>query len=207
MDIVVEFEGENNFYMTHEMVNKLLIQNSYSVKNQAKSVIDLHLLEANVLGHSMVENAEVFLTIDGLLKTKITQRTPIARVVFGGNSYYIDKQAKLMPMSSNHSARVLLVSGDVEEGDIKEIFVLVTEILSDDFFEKQIIGMQKMKNSEFVLRTRMGDFQIEIGKIENLNQKFGNLKWFLKKAIADKTTDNYTSINLKCKNQVVCTKK
>jgi len=206
-DVTIEFEEGNNLFMNYEMVNKLLIQNGKSLENEPKTVIDLHLLEANVLSHPMVEYASVFLTVDGVLKTKIKQRTPIARVITDSESYYIDKQAKRMPLSLNYSARVLLISGSIKETDNVNIQLLVTEILNDSFLKKQIIGVRKMPNNEFVLRTRIGDQKIELGKIENLESKFANLKSFFNKTMTDQTLDNYTSINLKYNNQVVCTKK
>ena len=206
-DINVEFKQGDNLFMNYEMVNKLLIQNGKSVKNEAKTVIDLQKLENNVRSHSMVENASVFLTVDGLLKTVIKQRTPIARVISNNRSYYIDKQAKKMPLSNNHSARVMLISGDINDNDIAQIYVLVSKILSDDFLKKQIIGGRKTDNNEYVLSMRVGEQEIEIGEIENLDSKFKNLKAFFNKTMTDKTIDSYTSINLKYNNQVVCTKK
>ncbi len=206
-DVLVEFEAGKNLFMNYQMVNKLLIQNGATVKNQAKSVINLQLLENNVLSHPMVEDAAIYLTVDGLLKADIKQRTPIARVLSETGSYYIDKQAKKMPLSENHSARVMLVSGGINEVDIKKIHFLVTTILNDNFFEKQIIGIQKKSNNEFVLSTRIGDQKIFLGKIEDLDQKLKNLKSFYSKTMADKSIDNYISINLKYSNQVVCTKK
>jgi len=206
-DVTIEFEEGNTLFMDYEMVNKLLILNGKTLKNQPKTVINLHQLEANILSHPMVESASVFLTIDGLLKTKIKQRTPVARVLSDTSSYYIDKQAEIMPLSINHSARVLLVSGNIDEEDIPDIHFLVTEILNDAFLKKQIISVRKKENSEFVLRTRIGDQIIEIGNIEDLKLKFKNLESFYNKTMVDQTLDNYTSINLKYSNQVVCTKK
>ncbi len=206
-NITVEFEQGENLFMNYEMVNKLLIQKGKSVLNEAKTVIDLHKLEANVLSHSMVEKAAVYLTVDGALRTKIKQRTPIARVFSNTNSYYIDKQATVMPLSENHSARVLLVSGNITDKDIDEIYQLVTTILDDVFLKKQIISVHKTKQHEYVLETRIGSQKIEIGTIDNLTSKFKNLKSFFNKTMADNTIDKYTAINLKYNNQVVCTKK
>lgn len=206
-DVVVEFEEGDNLYMSYEMVNKLLIQKSSTLKNEAKSVIDLQELEANVLVHPMVEDASVYLTVDGILKTRIKQRTPIARVVTNNGSYYVDKQAKKMPLSANHSARVLLISGAIVETDTAKIFELVSVILNDEFLKKQIIGIQKTLNNEFILKTRVGDQTIIIGEIDNLYQKFKNLKSFLNKTMEDNSIENYSTINLKYNNQVVCTKK
>ncbi len=206
-EIVIEFDEGKNLFMNYQIVNKLLIQNNATVKNKAKSVIDLHLLEANVLSHPMVEDAAIFLTVDGLLKAKIKQRTPIARVLSNTKSYYIDKQAKIMPLSENYSARVLLIFGDIKENNIEEIHYLVTTILKDEFLKKQLISIQKMPNNEFVLNTRIGGQKIFLGKTTNLNQKFKNLKSFFSKTMTDKTIENYSAINLKYNYQVVCTKK
>lgn len=206
-DLSIEFEEGNNLFMDYEMVNKLLIVNGKSLKNEPKTVIDLHKLESNVLSHPMVEDASVFLTVDGLLKTVVKQRSPIARVISGSESYYIDKQAKNMPLSNNYSARVLLVSGDINEEDYSQIHNLVTKIREDEFLKKQIIGVRKMKNNEFVLRTRVGGQIIELGKIEDLNSKFKNLNAFYNKTMTDQTIEQYIAINLKYNNQVVCTKK
>ncbi len=206
-EIEVEFEQGSNLFMTHEMVNKLLIQNNSELKKQAKSMVDLHNLEANVLSHPMVEAAAIYVTIDGKLKTKVKQRTPIARVIKNNQSYYIDKQAKIMPLSEHHSARVMLVTGNVTENDTPQVFKLATTILNDEFLKKQIIGIHKGGDNDYVLRTRVGEQKIELGGLEELKQKFKNLNSFYKKTMADNSLEKYASINLKFNNQVVCTKK
>ena len=206
-DVAVEFAEGNNLFMDYQMVNKLLIQNGKSVKNQPKSVIDLQRLEANVRQHPMVEYVAVYLTVDGLLKTKIKQRTPIARIEANNQSYYIDSQAKIMPLSDNHSARVMLVSGDIDEKDNDEIHELATAILEHKFLKKQIVGIQKTSHDEYILNSRIGDQKISLGKIENLKQKFKNLESFFNKTMRDNSIDKYVTINLKFDNQVVCTKR
>lgn len=206
-DIAVQFDEGNNLFMNYEMVNKLLIQNGKTVVNQQKSVIDLHKLETKILSHPMVAQASVFLTVDGLLKAKIKQRTPIARIITEKKSYYIDKEAKTMPFSMNYSARVMLISGDISEEDNEKIYQLVSTILKDEFLKKQIIGAEIKKNGEAILVPRIGNQKIELGKIENLESKFENYKSFVNKTMTDQTIDNYASINLEYNNQVVCTKK
>jgi len=206
-DISIEFEQGDNLFMDYQMVNKLLIQNGGTVKNQAKSVINLHNLEAKIRSHPMVESASVFLTVDGFLKAEIKQRTPIARVVVNNKSYYIDRQAKSMPLSENFSARVLLISGAVKEGENAEIHELVTAILNNEFLKEQIIGVEIKPKNEYVLDTRVGDLKIILGEVENLDQKFKNLGSFYIKSMADSTIYKYDSINLKYNKQVVCTNK
>ena len=206
-DLHIEFEEGDNLFMNYDMVNKLLIQNGKSLQNQSKLVVDLHQLETTVRSHPMVEEAAVFLTIDGLLRTRIKQRVPIARVISEQNSYYIDRQATIMPLSSNHAARVPIISGQIEETDTENIFELVTKIMSLEFLSKQIVGIRKSGEGEFILDTRTGDHDILVGQVENLDQKFKNLFAFYNKTRKDNTLSDYKRISLKFDNQVVCTKR
>ena len=204
--VAIEFvEGDNNF-LTQPMVNKLLIQNNRKVKNQPKSALDLQGLEHGILSNPYIESATVFYTIDGVLKTIVKQRTPVARINTGNLSYYVDKQGLEIPLSTNYSARVILITGAVNKENLKEITVLVNVILADDFLKKEIIGVHKTQKNEFILSVRSGQYKIELGSLEKMNVKFKKLKAFYNKAFVDKTIDQYKTINLKYHNQVVCAK-
>ena len=205
-NIVVEFEVGDNGFLTHAMVDKLLIQNDSSVKNQAKTVIDLYSLEKAVSKNPYVENTSVFLTISGALKTIIKQRTPIARIINKNDSYYIDKQGVKVPLSSNYSARVILVSGIKNDKDIKELLPLILFVSEDNFLQKEVVGIQKFANDEYQFSVRSGNYKIDFGKITEMNVKFKKLKAFYNKTFEDKTIQNYKKINVKYHNQVVCTK-
>ena len=201
--IEVKFQAGNNNFLTHFMVNKLLIQNDIIVTNQAKSVIDLYHLENNVLRNPYVEKAAVFLTIGGVLKTNIKQRTPIARIFSNKNTYYIDKQGVKVPLSSNYSARVLLVQGVENSVDIKMILPLISYILEDDFLHKEIVGIVKSDADEFEFSVRSGDYKIDFGKLNDLEVKFNKLKAFYNTTYKNKTIQEYKTITVKYHNQVV----
>lgn len=204
--IVVEFEEGNNHFLTHAMVNKLLIQNDTTLKNQAKSVINLYSLEKKVSKNPYVEKASVFLTIGGTLKSTIKQRTPVARIINDDSSYYVDRQGVVVPLSELYSARVMLISGVKDDNEIKEILPLVFFILEDDFLGKEIVGIQKLDADEYQFSVRSGDYKIDFGKLTEIDIKFKKLKAFYNKTFLDKTIENYKTINVKYHNQVVCTK-
>ena len=206
-NIDVQFENGDNLFMSYEMVNKLLIQNGRSVKNKAKSLINLNTLEKQVLSHPMVESVTTFLTIDGELKTRIKQRTPIGRVHSGSRVYYMDCLGEEMPLSENYSARVPLVTGVFRGDSVADIFALLSFIRADEFLNKQIVGVRKEKDKEYKLMTRVGLHEIELGTVENMHLKFKKLKAFYNFAIAEGSINKYKKINLKYNNQVVCTKK
>ena len=204
--VVVEFESGGNNFLTHFMVNKLLIQNGKGVKNQAKSVIDLYSLEKTVYKNPYVENASIFLSITGTLKTVIKQRTPVARIINVNNSFYIDKKGVRVPLSLNYSARVLLVSGVEKDVDLKEVLPLISFILEDSFLQKEVVGIEKFADDEYQISVRSGNYKIDFGKLTKMDVKFKKLKAFYNTTFEDKTIQKYKKINLKYHNQVVCTK-
>ena len=204
--IIVQFEdGENNF-LTHLMVNKLLIQSGDSIQNQAKSVINLYKLENNVTQNPYVEKASVFLTIEGMLKAIIKQRAPVARIINKDESYYVDKQGVNIPLSDNFSSRVLLVSGIFNDKNLEEILPLIHNILGDNFLQKEVVGISRSSQGEYQFAVRSGNYKINFGKLTEVDVKIKKLKAFYNKTFEDKTIQNYKTINVKYHNQVVCTK-
>lgn len=204
--IEVKFDEGNNNFLTHSMVNKLLIQNNTTVQNQAKSMLDLYSLENNVAQNPYVEKASVFVTIGGVLKSTVKQRTPIVRILSSKGSYYVDKQGVKVPLSDNYSARVLLVSGVENNDEIQEILPLVKYILKDNFLQKEIVGIEKSDVNEYEFSVRSGDYKIEFGKLTEVEVKFNKLKAFYNTTYKNKIIHNYKTINVKFHNQVVCTK-
>ncbi len=204
--VAIEFQEGANGFLTHQLVDKMLIQNRKSIKNQAKRVIDLQSLEQNVLKNPFVEKATVFLTVDGRLQTRIKQREPIARISTNSAVYYVDKYGVKVPISKNYSARVPLISGVKTTKEIAQIIRLLQVILNDGFLKKEIIGIRKTNKNEFVFDVRSGNYKIIFGKMENVATKFKKLKAFYNNTFQNKTIKKYSIINLKYHNQVVCTK-
>ena len=208
-DLQVVFENGENLFISYDMVNKLLIQNFNPNQNQTKENINLNNLEQFVQSNEMIENAEIFLTIKGDLGVIIRQRTPVLRVANSTGSYYYDSQGKKMPLSDNYSARVPITSSELNINNCDDIICLSNKIISDEFLQKQIIGINQIDENEtnqFELRTRLGNQIIIFGDMKRVDEKIKKLKVFYQKAIEDKTLENYRTINLKFINQVVCAK-
>ena len=93
--IEIKFESNENMFLTHQMVNNLLIQNLGGASRIQKDKVDLNSLENSLNHHEMIEKAEVFSTIDCFLNTRITQKIPILRVVSDNDSYtLIEKEVE-----------------------------------------------------------------------------------------------------------------
>ena len=99
--IEIKFESNENMFLTHEMVNNLLIQKFGGTSTIQKDKLDLNTLEAVLDDHEMIEKAQVFSTVDGFLNTRITQKNPMVRVIADNGSYYLDSKGYRMSLSEN----------------------------------------------------------------------------------------------------------
>ena len=205
-NVNIQFMGSNNVFITTEMVNKLLIQSQEKPYFLHKDDIDLRELEFLLESNSMIKSAQVYLTVNGVLMAKVEQKVPIARVQ-NSEVFYIDDQGFRMPLSTQHSARVPVVYGIVDEEDLKRVFKLALTAYNDTFLKTYLTEIHQNKNKEISLKLRLLDFEVSVGNIDNLEVKLKNLKAFYQKAKKDNMLDIYKSVNLQFDNQVVCTKK
>ncbi|SKB58601.1 cell division protein FtsQ [Salegentibacter holothuriorum] len=204
-EVKVQFIAGENLYVTEEAVNNLLIQNDVASAGIDKEILDLNRVESLLNNHDMIENAEAFLSLDGKLQAKISQRKPIGRIV-GRSSYYLDKNGLKMPLSPYYSARVPLLL-DVDSSAIKKAYPLVAYIQQDDFLTQHVTSVKHLAGNKFELQIRKLDFKVYFGKAENIVLKFNNFKAFYKKALQDEKLETYKKVNLQFGDQVVCTKK
>jgi cell division protein FtsQ len=174
-----------------------------------------------------VKNAEVFLSLQGVLTVTVEQRQPLVRVFNNrGESGYLDNLGHFMPLSHKYTARVLVANGHYSDGlwafDAKEVaendsltkvlvlddvYRLASFIDKHPFWKAQINQVYYNRNHEFELIPRVGTHVILLGKAEQIEEKFGKLFAFYKKGLPYTDWNRYDHINLKYKNQVVCTKK
>ena len=204
--IDMQFDSKENMFLTHQMVNNLLIQNLGDASRLQKDKVDLNTLENELSHHEMIEKAEVFSTIDGFLNTRITQKTPILRVISDNDSYYLDRKGDRISLSTNFSARVPLVVGEISKEKRKSYLKLFNEIKKDDFLSKNITGAKIMPSGNVVLTNRSFDYKIAFGKPINVQKKLRNYKAFFHHAIKDTLIKEYKEINLMFTQQVVCKK-
>jgi len=205
-EIQINFTSENNLFITHETVNKLLIQNDSNITKVPKEILDLNDLETALKSNPMIKTAEVYLTVNGEVRADVEQRKPIARVNTNA-SYYIDEDGLFMPLSENRSARVPLITGHILKNDIGSVYQMARKIHEDEFLKVHIVEIIQHPDNSISLKTRELDFEIFIGRLVHLDKKINNLKAFFQKAIKDGTLANYSKVNLQFNNQVVCTKK
>ncbi|MEC7772503.1 MAG: hypothetical protein VX798_15070 [Bacteroidota bacterium] len=204
-DVTIKFVGEDNLYLTEDAVNKLLIQKYGPLENTLKEQLVLNTMEEIILSNDMVKNAQVYLTVNGELVSKIVQRKPIGRIE-GVSRFYLDDQGERMPLSKHHSARVPIITGKIIGKTLEDAYVILDYINHDDFLRKNVIGIHIEDEGKYQLKFRMENFVVNLGGVDNLNKKFKNFMAFYAKAAKDNSLEDYVTVSLEFNNQVVCTK-
>ncbi|HLO60995.1 MAG TPA: hypothetical protein VK179_19760 [Bacteroidales bacterium] len=219
---------ENQFIHTKDILHILEASKFYPVGKELKDV-DLEKAEKSLQGRQIIGKAEVFITEPGIVNVEITQKTPFVRVFDRyGNSFYLDREGNVIPRGNGFSPFVLVANGFIDEPfalsrtinimdakhdsitrslhTIYDVYRLAMYITEDDFWNAQIEQIYVTSNYEFELIPRVGSQVIELGRVENLDEKFGNLKILYEKGFNNLGWNQYEKICLKYKNQVVCTK-
>ncbi|WP_318344149.1 cell division protein FtsQ/DivIB [Flagellimonas baculiformis] len=165
----------------------------------------MNTIEEVILSNDMVKNAQVYLTVNGELISKIVQRKPIGRVE-GVSKFYLDDLGERMPLSKEHSARVPIITGKITGRTLEDAYVILNYINEDDFLRKNVIGIHIEEEGSYQLKFRMENFVVNLGGVDNLNTKFKNFMAFYAKAAKDNSLEDYAIVSLEFNNQVVCTK-
>lgn len=201
----IEFVGEQNLFITHSDVSKLLIQNQLGGLKVTKEALDLNRLERSLLSNPMIASAEVSVSVNGDFLAKIKQKKPIARIS-AKDGFYIDSQGGAMPLSSNYTERVPLVTGIINKEELDNVFIIANKVYHDAFLKTNVVQIHQNSDKTINLQLRQSDFIVQLGSLKHLDKKINNLRAFYKKIIKDNTVNKYSKVNLQFDNQVVCTK-
>lgn len=185
-----------------------------------KKILELNgpLVEQKLSNNDFVKQAEVFTDMNGVLYVNLTQRRPILRLIKpDGNNFYLDENGTKMPVSQAFTAHVPIATGNIFEPyksrdtmgttvgiDLSKI---ATYVDKHTFWKAQIEQIFVTAESELVLVPKIGEHTIIFGSAENMEEKFDKLMLFYKEGLSRVGWNKYSSINLKYKNQIVCTKK
>jgi len=95
----------------------------------------------------------------------------------------------------------------VQHSILGEIFDIAKLIDADDFFRKEIVQLYVNRKNEFEMIPLVGRDKIIFGTAEDGPEKLEKLMAFYEQAKAHNAWGKYKIVNLKYKEQIVCTKK
>lgn len=180
--------------------------------------LNLKGLEALIANNPFVQKAELYTTIRGDVTVKVEQREPIARVINSNRvSFYIDKNGIKIPSSAKFTPRVPVFIGNItisgtpganttDTALYGSIYQLAQFIDKDPFWKAQVEQINVNEKGEFEIIPMLGNQSILIGNADGLDDKFKRAMIFYKEVLKNVDASAYRSVNVKYKNQIICTK-
>jgi cell division protein FtsQ len=228
--------SKDDYFVEEEDIRAILSEKGDTIKDQPLSNINIGMLEKIIKNNPFVENAEVYSSIGGEVEIDVKQRNPIVRINGQKDNFYMDENGVFMPLSDKYTARVIVVSGYIFEpyayGEARllsrkndedtlyfpniapykyslkdTLFTLAKFINASDFWKAEIEQVYVTQNHEMELVPTVGNHRIVLGDISDMEEKFNKLMIFYQKGLSKTGWNKYSIINLKYKDQVVCTKK
>jgi len=217
----------NNSFIDKNDLDSIIKHRMGILKDKTIGEINLSQIEYFIANNPFVKEVHAFSAIDGELYIEVHQRVPLFRVFNPLNqSFYVDENGNFMPLSEKSSARVLMVNGSIYDTyrnrivkiiDLKDtvasyktmmdtLYTLANFIRKDNFFNALIQQVYVNTDRELELVPNIGRLAIILGDISDMDLKFKKLLILYKKGFSKFGWSGYNCINLKYKNQIVCTK-
>lgn len=219
--------NSGNAFVTDADVMTMLMSKGDSLIGEPLVNIPIATYERMITNHPSIKKAEVYTQLNGTLAVSVQQREPVLRVMTSkSESFYIDEEGYVMPTSENYTARVPIASGNINDDlyrirtvsfatlsdslanitKLDDLYKLTLFLRQDKFWNAQIQQYQINGNNEIIMIPRVGKHKILLGDIKNLEARFNKPWIFYQKGLNRTGWDQYHTINLKYKDQVICSK-
>lgn len=220
--------SENAFITSRDIKRIIDVKGKTPIGKPLRSINTLEL-ENRLSTMMSVRDVQIYKTSDGVLSIKVKQRRPLVRIFnYKNQSYYIDEQGLILPLSDRFAAHVLVVNGkitehfplkpnqDVMQWDtsvykkeplLRKIYDFAKYVNDNDFWNAQIAQVYVDSVDDIELIPRVGSQVILLGSLDGYEKKLEKLKLFYEKVLPAEGWNKYKMINLKYSKQIICTKR
>ena len=173
-------------------------------------------------GRSAIRGCEAYVTGDGVLHIRVSQREPIVRFQTANNGYYADSQGFIFPLQKNDAARVPVIDGAVpltvargfkgtperetERRWLAEAIRLVGFMEQDRTWRHFFSQVTVLPGGDLVLIPNTGRERFLFGPARDIEAKFGRIRTYYEAVVPAGEPDRYGSVNVKYDKQIICKK-
>ena len=171
-------------------------------------VLDTKGVENYLRQYSNFEDVECSVTTDGTLKVRITPMNPVLRVFDEGNSYYINKDGKIIRSKASFFVDVPVVKGKFNEEFTAKSVLPVVRFVEKNPVLNQLVGMIYAPDpNNIMLVPRIHGHVVNFGDTTRLEEKTKALLSLYRKVMPYKGWETYDTISVKFQGQVVATRR
>ena len=157
---------------------------------------------------SNFESVNCMVTSSGKLRVRVVPLIPVMRVFFAGSSYYINKDGKHIDSNAEFYNDVPVVSGTfTRQFQPKDVLPLIRYI-NDDQMLSELVNMVVAHDAHnLILVPRVQGHVVNFGDTTRLDEKKQALALFYKKVMPYKGWEEYDTISVKYRGQIVATRR
>lgn len=213
--LYIQIDGPNNhFFVDKQDVIKVIKKYAGNkVDGKLINTFKLQNIEKELEKNPWISKAVLYFDIKGKLNAELQEREPVARLFTAdGQTFYIDQEAKVLPLSSEHLAEVPIFTGfsgnpqklnKRDSGLMQSVRYMSLYIQQDSFLNNMIDQVTINLKNQFELVPSLGKQEILFGDTSDLAKKFEKFSLFYKKAIPICGWNRYNKLDLTYKNMVV----
>ncbi|HEX7583187.1 MAG TPA: hypothetical protein VF373_00750 [Prolixibacteraceae bacterium] len=213
--IVVNISPNSPHFMSEKEIVEMIEKSGEPIIGYKLSAIDINKLETKLTTFTTLNNVEIFRKVDskgfsftGKLVISADERIPIIRIKNSTDDYYMDTEGVKIPVSLGYVERIMLATGTIPDEAIEKSLLKMADFVNkNEFWRAQIEQVFIQANGQLLLLPQVGDYLIEFGTPDDYELKFRNLKAVYQQGFKNLGWNKYKIINVKYRNQVVCTKK
>ncbi len=197
--INISIKPDSNYFISKDSVKSILINKVFLKKDS----ISTYSLEKLIDKNDYIEKSEVFKGVGNDLNLIINQKQPIARIIDQDSTFYLDNNSNFMSLSKLYSKNVPLIFGYNHNSDLNFLTKISQIIENDKFLKQNVTKIFITDDKEISLKLRGLKPIIEMGKNNRLNEKIKKLKALYIRSEVKNDINNYSSLNLRFKQQII----
>ena len=228
MEVIVHY-ADNDTLVTADELHSAILEQYHGITTLSVKEVNLAKVRDIACQNPFVEKATVFLPVNAKILVKVEQRTPMVRVYTPNNQFYLDTKGRYMPISKIGNQRVIIANGNIkkdftgktadidiekmtsenpkaENYDIVKVYRLAKYIFSNPKAQSLFDQIYINSDGDLEIIPKLGGHTVVIGGTDRLEEKFENLFALYSKGLSKVGWDKYSAINLKYKDQIICTK-
>lgn len=223
-EVVIRIERETEKGFLEETFLLSMIEDQDSVSKKQIKEINTQKVEDIIQQNVFVETVDAYVNLDKDLIINVRERIAVMRIFpKKKDGFYIDQKGNMFPLSKNYTSRVMVANGYLDysfnpehqsiydtiykKDVLRDLFKLTNIIGANPFLSAQISQIYVNSIGEYDLIPEIGNHIVQMGTIDNAEEKLNNLDLWYRNAMLKEEWNKYKIINIKYKDQVVCTQK
>ncbi|MBD5328346.1 MAG: hypothetical protein HDS03_00410 [Bacteroides sp.] len=207
--IDIEVKGNRNMdAVVVKGVARELARYPRRIKGEPLNKLNTLAIEKYLSDLNTFESVNCMISSGGRLKIEIVPLVPVMRLFIGDKSYYVNKDGKQIDSKAEFYTDAPVVTGKFNANfEPWEVVPLVKFIAKDPMLKELVAMVEAQDSQNLLLVPRMLGHVVNFGDTTRLEEKKEALKLFYRKVMPYKGWEEYDTISVKFRDQVVATRR